>query len=363
MKTYFVWGVLVCLPAFAAFALMRPTLGQEQLSQPGVESKKLQVGAVQMHAELQARLEKIGGQFKGRLGILVSDPVSGPLAGIGQNERWYLASTTKVLVATEVLRQIEAGNLSYDDTIVLKHEHFRDGAGQTNYQKPGTKLSIRYLMEQMLTESDNAATDLLIDRVGIEQIQNTLVSAIPDGFGPITWLLDVRRHAYGELHPAAQKLGAPEYMRLKQAKTSKEKLRLFSQLTGVPASQFNFKTLREAFESYYAKGYNTATLTAFTQLLTKLARGEWISAFVSSELFAFMSRCQTGQDRIVAGLPAGYKFAHKTGTQLGRICDMGIIQTPANKKLTVAVCAEKFRSDKHASNALKQVGAAIASVF
>lgn len=342
---------------------MRPTVGQEQIISKGAESKKLEVGSVAMHAELQSRLEKIGSQFKGRLGILVSDPVSGPLAGIGQNERWYLASTTKVLVATEVLRQIEAGELAFDETIILKVEHFRDGAGQTNYKKPGTKLTIRYLMEQMLTESDNAATDLLIDRVGIEQIQSTLVSAIPKGFGPITWLLDVRRHAYGELHPAAQKLGAQDFIRLKQAKSSKEKLKLFSQLTGVPPAQFNFKSLREAFESYYSKGYNSATLTAFSELLTKLARGEWISAFVSSELFAFMSRCQTGQDRIVAGLPPGYKFAHKTGTQMGRICDMGIIQTPANKKLTVAVCAEQFRSDKHASNALKQVGAAIASVF
>jgi beta-lactamase class A len=317
----------------------------------------------QINPKLQNQLEKIRSGFKGKLGVLVSDPDEGHLAGFGYDQKWYLASTVKVLVASEVLRQIDEGKLSYATRITLKPEHFRDGAGKTNFMKPGSTLSIRYLLEEMLTESDNAATDLLIDVVGIEQIQNTLTSFIPNGFGQLTPLLDVRRHAFGELHPAAFKLSAQDFMKVKKAKSSQEKLKVFSKLTGVPTSKFKYKTLREAFESYYDKGYNSATLVAFTEVLTRLANNEWISPFVSSELFKLMSKCGTGRDRIVAGLPKNYQFAHKTGTQMGRVCDIGIISTANNKKITVAVCAEDFKSDKEVARVLARVGATIASVY
>jgi beta-lactamase class A len=316
-----------------------------------------------LNSQLQSKLEKVKHEFSGNLGILVSDPDAGPVAGFGYNRKWYLASTTKILVATEVLRQIHEGSLSYATRITLKAEHFRDGAGKTSLMKPGSSLTVRYLLEEMLRESDNAATDILIDTVGVEKIQNTLTNGVPEGFGPLTPLLDVRRLAYGELHPAASKLTAQDFIRLKKAKSSAEKVRVFSKLTGVPQSKFKHKSLRKAFESYYAKGYNSATLTAFTQILVALANGKWVNSFVSKELLDLMAKCGTGRDRIAAGLPSGYKFSHKTGTQMSRICDMGIIETASQRKLTVAVCAEDFRNDKDAARTFAKVGATIASMY
>jgi beta-lactamase class A len=327
------------------------------------QNSKPQSDSGQINPQLQGKLEKIKSGFSGKLGVLVSDPSEGPVAGFGYDQKWYLASTTKILIATEVLRQIDEGRLSYATRITLKLEHFRDGAGKTSFMKPGSTVTIRYLLEEMLTESDNAATDLLIDTAGIEQIQSTLTTFVPEGFGKLTPLLEVRRHAFGEVHPAAYKLSAQDFINIKKAKSSMEKLRVFSKLTGVPPSKFKNKVLREAFERYYAKGYNSATLKAFTQVLSQVANETWVSPFVSQELFKLMSKCSTGRDRIVAGLPKGYQFAHKTGTQMGRICDMGIIQTAQQKTLTVAVCAQGFRNEKEAARVLAKVGATIASVY
>ena len=76
---------------------------------------------------------------------------------------------------------------------------------------PGKALSVRYLLDQMLIHSDNTASDMLIRLVGIEQVNAVTRELVPEGFGPITTLADVRRLIYGELHPAARTLSGKDF--------------------------------------------------------------------------------------------------------------------------------------------------------
>ena len=73
-------------------------------------------------------------------------------------------------MASQVLAERQAGTLSLDERLILARSDFVDGAGPINWHDPGTPISIRYLLEQMLTVSDNTATDMLIDRVGLDAV-------------------------------------------------------------------------------------------------------------------------------------------------------------------------------------------------
>lgn len=314
--------------------------------------------------QLERRLAEVGAAVKiGTLGVLVTDPVMGYSAGYNHNRFWYLASAVKVPVAVEVLRQIELGRICYDRKIKIKDSDRRDGSGEVSYLKSGTEVTVRYLLEQMIIESDNAATDLLIELVGIDNINSTLQKAIPIGFKPVTSLLDVRRYAYSQLHPLALALNGQHYMQIKAAKSYVNRAKTFSKITKTPPQFFKHRTIESAFEAYYNTGANSATLIAYSSLLQKLYKRELISEFVSSELYALMARCKTGKKRIKGGFSAPILFAHKTGTQIGRICDMGILILPSKTTVTVTACLEKWRDLAAAERELANVGRVIVEIL
>ncbi len=295
----------------------------------------------------------------GELGVYVFDPDNNVSVGIQHDRDWYLASTIKVPVALEVLQQIENKKISYETKVKITTTQKRDGAGEVSFLKPGSFVTVRYLLDQMLLESDNAASDILIDLVGIDNINGTIKKLVPKGFKPITSLLDVRRQAFKELHPKALQLTANDYIKIKAQKTYKARHKEFARLIKVKPSQLKYKSIEDAFEAYYKKGSNSSTLSAFAELLNLIYKKEAVSSFVSNELFQLMLRCRTGTHRIKEGLAKTTKFAHKTGTQIARVCDNGIIQFKDQKTLIVVACVEKWKDLKNAEKALSNVGKAI----
>ncbi len=263
-------------------------------------------------------------------------------------------------IAVEVLKQIEAGKMAFDQTIVFDPSMRRDGSGETSFQKIGTRLTIRYLLEQTLVKSDNASSDMLIEWVGLNHINETLRKLVPREFSPITTLLDVRRLAYSELHPKAVRLDGNNYIDIKSKKDYRKRYEHFAKLVQVPVSKLRQPNLESAFAAYYAKGYNSGTLRGYADLLELLAEKKAVSPFVSEEVFKIMSRCKTGKARLKAHFPTEFKFAHKTGTQIQRICDFGILTVPSGATFSVGACAENFTSFKKAEEALAAAGKAIA---
>lgn len=307
---------------------------------------------------LRSRIDKIQKNYKGKLGLFVHDLSNGKQYSVRGHENWYYASAIKLFVLVEVFRQIELGKFSEQDLVVIQKENYRDGAGKTNWQPPGSKVTIQFLMEQMMIESDNAATDLLIDKVGVTSINQTLAQILPNSkIGPITSLLNVRRLAYSELHAKAFFLSPLHFFTLKKAKTGNEKMKAFLGLTLLEPKDLRAATVDEAFENYYRQNYNSGPLQAYAKLLEKLALGQVINEKRSREILALMSRCQTGKKRIGAGFPKSYSWAHKTGTQMNRICDMGIVQI--KKGLVITACVKDFSTLSEGEEILKAVGEAL----
>jgi beta-lactamase class A len=223
----------------------------------------------------------------------------------------------------------------------------------------------------MIILSDNTATDMLIDLVGIAEVNAVTQSLVPEGFARITTLGDVRRMIYGQLTPTAERLSGPDLLTLRSLRTDEERLQLLSRLTDTPTRKFRVGTLEAAYNGYYAQGANSARLDAYAELLARVADGDALTPRWTGYLLSLMERVSTGTHRIKAGLPEGVRYAHKTGTQRYRICDAGLVRTAApalaagglpdaqQRRVIVVACTRGDVPLERSEAALMQVGAAL----
>ena len=318
--------------------------------------------SIEWSGPLLARLAQVDRQTPGQLGVYVKDMQTGISVSYHGEDAWYLASTVKVPIAIAVLRRIEQGDLTLDSPVTLLASDYVDGAGPTNRHA----LSVRYLLDQMLIHSDNTASDMLIRLVGIERVNAVTRELVPEGFGPITTLADVRRLIYGELHPAARTLSGKDFLALKRQLNDAGRLALLPRLIGVERSALVPISLGEAYERYYATPFNSGTLKAYGDLLSALDAGTALGPASTEYLLSVMRRVETGARRIKAGLPSGTGFAHKTGTQRARICDAGLVDQPGaadstSQRLIIVACVRGVASTTQAERALRGTGEAVAA--
>ncbi len=312
--------------------------------------------------QLQDKIKTIDAETPGNLGVFVKKLGTPEEMNYLADRDWYLASTVKVPVAIAVLQLVEEGGLSLDRQIAIKAGDPVDGSGEVQFKRPGTKVRVSYLIEKMLTQSDSTATDILIRLIGVEELNERIRAKMGvEGFQPFTTILQVRRDAFGNLHPNARDLTNRHFIDLKKHKSSSAKLRAIAKQLRVPLRALKEKSIEDAFERYYEKRLNSGTLRSFGFLLEKLARGELLSKPHTDLVLSHMTAMTTGEKRVKAGLPNGVRFAQKTGTQLGRICNVGIVY--ASTPLVIATCLEKFGSLSQGEKALQKVGQALAAAL
>jgi beta-lactamase class A len=302
------------------------------------------------------RIAKIDAGVGGGLGVYVHEIGSGESFSLRGDEPWYLASGIKVPVAIAVLREVDAGALPLAARIRLEPTDFVDGAGQTNGHPPGAELRVDYLLEQMLVHSDNTATDALIRTVGLGRV-NAVAMELMGQPVTITSLSDVRRHAYRGLHPRASALTSSDLLALKRVAPN-ARVGVFARLIGVPHAELRSRDLGRSFDAYYETKLNAAPLRAYGKMLAAVVEGKALSPKSTAYLLAVMGRAQTGRKRIKAGLSRGSRFAHKTGTQHRRVCDLGVVRVAGGKDVIVAACV-RGSSLATSEGALREVGSAL----
>lgn len=312
------------------------------------------VQAAAWQAPLESRLEAIDQATPGSLGVYVKNLKDGSALSYQANRPWYLSSTTKVPIAVALLKKVEKGDLSLSQQLTLRKSDYVDGAGELQRTRPGTKFTVRSLLERMLVHSDSSATDMLVRLIGVSYLN----AYLGEGFGDFTTILQVRYDAFGELHPKAKNLSNTDFIEFKRAKTFEERLGMFTARLGLARDELVAPSIDEAFERYYRRGLNSASLEAYGEFLEKLVKGELLSQAHTEMMLGFMKKITTGERRLKAGLPKGVEFAQKTGTQIGRICNVGVV-SPSGDPVVVTACVEKFNDQAGAEDALKQVGEAM----
>jgi len=141
---------------------------------------------------LQPRVEEAAKNFDGELSLYVLDVESGEAYGYDADTPTYLSSAIKLAVMLEVLHQVDHQQLTWDERLEFGPDNIRDGMHRLGGTRPGERLSVATLLEYMMADSDNAAADLLIQRVGVERVQAQLAARGIQA-GPVSSLLEERR--------------------------------------------------------------------------------------------------------------------------------------------------------------------------
>ncbi|MET8499777.1 serine hydrolase [Streptomyces microflavus] len=240
----------------------------------------------------------------------VRDLDTGAEFGHGADTQVVLASVFKIPIALEYARQAAAGELdpARRHTVTAA---YRAGGSGTDGCAYDVEMSARDLAFMMMTISDNAATDLLLDIVGPDRIRATLDELGFPGFGfsSCAALDDDIREELG-LDPDRS---------------------LDDQLTDVPNERL--LALRAC-----APGTSpSSTPREVTALLAAIWRDEAGPASACAEVRDIM-RQQVWQHRLVSGFPEpGVRLAGKTGTDFSVRNEAGVIEYPDGKRYAVGV--------------------------
>lgn len=84
------------------------------------------------------------------------------------------ASTIKIYIMIEAFNQAKLGNINLDDTIVLEENMKTGGSGVLSNEESGKTLTINELITLMMIKSDNTAANILIDNLGMENINTSI---------------------------------------------------------------------------------------------------------------------------------------------------------------------------------------------
>lgn len=128
-----------------------------------------------MWQKLQEQIRAIDQQLDGVLAVAVKDLTSQEEFFINADEVMPQASSIKITVLAELYLQAQQGKLKLTDDYVVRKEDLVPGSDIMLGLTPGiTRLTLRDLATMMVAVSDNSATNVLIDRVGLENVNSML---------------------------------------------------------------------------------------------------------------------------------------------------------------------------------------------
>jgi len=127
--------------------------------------------------KLQRDLKTVDDQLDGVMGLAVKDLTSGEEFFINPDEVMPQASSIKITVLAELYRQAQTAKLRLTDEYVVRKEDLVPGSDIMLGLTPGiTRVTLRDVATFMVAVSDNSATNVLIDRIGMENVNSMLES-------------------------------------------------------------------------------------------------------------------------------------------------------------------------------------------
>jgi beta-lactamase class A len=125
---------------------------------------------------LEEELHRIGSAYSGKWTYALTDIASGESIGHDLDEVMPTASLIKVPVLTALYRAANEGRVSLTDRISYEDAHRCLGSGVLSRMTPGVEMLVRDAAVLMIIISDNSATNMVIDLVGLDQVNETMRS-------------------------------------------------------------------------------------------------------------------------------------------------------------------------------------------
>ncbi len=255
--------------------------------------------------KLESSINEVDHNLDGVLGVAILDLSNGQKFLLHGDEVFPQASSIKIAVLAELYRQAQAGKLKLTDLYTVQSNDLVPDSYIMGGLTPGiTRITLRDLATMMVAVSDNSATNVLIDRVGMEN-----VNALMDSLGlPHTRL---RR----------------KMMDLKAAGEGRE---------------------------------NISSPAEMMALLEALYRGKILNKEMTDDFFKVLSTHK--ESPIPRDLPEGLKIANKPGELEGVRNDSGVVFVE-NRPYVICVMTTYLRHERDGEEAITKISAAAYRMF
>jgi beta-lactamase class A len=227
-------------------------------------------------------------------GMFFYNPDTGAYLDLAGDKSFSAASTIKLPVLIALFQDIDAGKARLDDQLTMRKDLIATESGAMQYQPPGTKYSALETAENMITVSDNTATNMLIDRLGGAAALNQRFK---------TWGLTAT--VIHNLLPDLQ-------------------------------------------------GTNTISPKDLASLMFKISQGDLLTPHSRDRVLNILRRTVT-DTLLPQGLGKGATIAHKTGDIGSVVGDAGLIEIPNGQRYVATVMVKRPHNDPRAQELIRQI--------
>jgi beta-lactamase class A len=256
-------------------------------------------------AKQLAALEKREG---GRIGVAAWDTGPGKRIHHRSDERFAMWSVFKFLAAGAILKRVDQGTEHLDRRIEFGESDLLEYAPVAREHVKEGGLTLGELCAAAVEWSDNTAANLMLKVLGGPESVTSFIRSTGD---QITRLDNIET-ALNVVHPG--------------------------------------------------EVHDTTTASSMVGLLNSVVLGKVLSAVSRSRLEGWMLGAKVGELRLQAGLPSGWRIAHKTGTYDDETNDVGIIWPPNRAPIIVAAFYNRGGTrKKQREGVLREVGRIVAA--
>jgi D-alanyl-D-alanine carboxypeptidase (penicillin-binding protein 5/6) len=258
---------------------------------------------------LKALLEPLVESHEGETSLFVRNMATGEEFQWNADEPRPTASLIKLATMVSAYRLVDSGQVDLDSKVTLREDDKVPGAGiLTEHFSPGLEISVRDLIRLMIRYSDNTATNLVVDQIGILQISETM-----------------------------EQLGFPH-------------TKLHSKVYRGSSSVFPDRS------KMFGLGSTTARETV--DLLEALVQKKVARADSCEAMLEHLSFCED-DSMLGRHLATEVKFAHKTGAISNARCDAGILLVEGGPILMCLLTSNNLDKSWGADNEAELLAAAV----
>nr|WP_027332267.1 serine hydrolase [Mycolicibacterium tusciae] len=197
--------------------------------------------AIKNWADVEAELSKTGARYSYQVSKVNNGKCS-TVAGANTDLSLPLASIFKLYVLLAVAEAVHAGTLEWTDELTVTEDAKAVGSASLEELPPGAQVSVRKAAQEMISASDNMATDLLIARLGPGAVERALVSAghhDPASMTPFPTMHELFSIGWGQPDLREQwKQASPQGRAQLLEQTNSRPFQPDPVRTGTPASEF-----------------------------------------------------------------------------------------------------------------------------
>ncbi|HEY9863033.1 MAG TPA: serine hydrolase [Candidatus Obscuribacterales bacterium] len=235
-------------------------------------------------------------------GVFLVDLDTGKYVDVQGQEGLPAASTIKVPILVSFFQAVDEGRIRLDEVLTMEEKHIAKGSGDLQDKPVGSKFTALETADLMITNSDNTATNMLIERLGgIEFLNQQFAS----------WQL----------------------------------------------KQTQMQNILPDLE-----GTNKTSAKDLVTLMADINQGKLVSLKSRDFMLRIMQQTRN-RSLLPRGLGEGAFIAHKTGNIDSVSGDVGLIDMPNGKRYLVGVLVQREADDPQANELIRQISATTYQYF